>query len=560
MKDPYIDPATGILRNKLGITDAAELARVETEISMNRAAELHGRPIEGDFDRPHLEAIHRHLFGDVYDWAGTVRTVPVGKKEPVLGGKSVDYPSPLEQYGLDEQLQYTFDRLAADNHLGGLADDPDRFAERFARHLTEIWECHAFREGNTRTTTAFFRQLADEAGYALSVDFPEDSRTFRDALVLAAARDDTTRLRAHVDTGLDLAGRRALGVAPEPTPEEIERAESRLAAETERRLEALERLHAKAMVELEARREAAREAHETRVAELASRPGRRKPNDRERLEVRALHRARLEAEDAVETRRTDFVEGAAKRAVDVRATVATHFPKDAALARRGAERRAAEAAEIERRRTARVALETEFEAASGVIDAAAATNLARHERETRAAFERLESVAREAREALARHDAAEPRQGLLGSAPKHRAWCDERKGLERALGQATTAAIRHRREEIDDPQRNAVRARNAALREHPEAAETLQRHRRVRSGEQEHARFVQLEARRAGQSDARERLATERELQAVTRSLSRNADFLATLDRGAREDIERTQTRSAKAVALELDRGRDMSR
>ncbi len=341
MKDPYIDPATGILRNKLGITEADELGEAETFIAIGRARELVGQPIQGNFDRSHLEAIHGHLFGDVYDWAGTARSIPVRKREPALGGDTVDYPSPLEQYGLDERLQYTFDRLAADNHLRGLADDPDRFAERFARHMVEIWECHAFREGNTRTTTAFFRQLAREADHELSVDFPEDPRTFRNALVVAAARDDFTRLRSHVDAGLDLARQPQGGIAPEPTPDEIERAESRLALEAERRIGALERLHGRAMSDLETRRDAARQAHEALVERLASRPGRRKPNDRERLEVRALHRTRLEAEGAVERRRDEFLQGRAKRESDVRATVAKDFPKDAAVARRGTRRRGA---------------------------------------------------------------------------------------------------------------------------------------------------------------------------------------------------------------------------
>ncbi len=208
----------------------------------------------------------------------------------------------------------------------------------------------------------------------------------------------------------------------------------------------------------------------------------------------------------------------------------------------------------------RTALEDAFGAASRVVDAAAAANLVRHDRDARANFERLEGVAREAREALARHDADEPRQGLLGSTTKHREWSDAREALERALGQATHAAIQHRRKELDDPQRNQVVARNAALREHTNAARTLELRERIRSGEQAHARFVRLEARRAGQSDVRERLGTERELLEVTRALTRNADFLRTLDRGARQDLERVQTRSAQAVALERDRGRGMSR
>jgi len=57
--DHYLDPASGVLKNRLGITDAATL--------------------EGGFDLAHLQAIHRHLFSDLYEWAGQLRTIGIGK-------------------------------------------------------------------------------------------------------------------------------------------------------------------------------------------------------------------------------------------------------------------------------------------------------------------------------------------------------------------------------------------------------------------------------------------------------------------------------------------------
>ena len=284
-------------------------------------------------------------------------------------------------------------------------------------------------------------------------------------------------------------------------------------------------------------------------------------DDPQRDQVVARSAALREHPEAAETlelhkRRVEALEQRYARAVELETP--------GRVTERGVEREPArenvEPAEPEPIALDRAELEDAFEAASRVVDAAAAANLARHERDSRATFERLEDVSRAAREALARHDVAEPRQGLLGSATKHREWTGAREGLERALGQATNAAIQYRRKELDDPQRNQVVARNAALREHANAARTLQLRARVRSGETAHARFVQLEARRAGQNDDRERLDTERELKEITQSLSRNADFLRTLDRGARQDLERVQTRSAQAIALDRDRGRGMSR
>jgi cell filamentation protein len=62
--DPYVYPGTSILRNRLGITDPVVLDKQERSLVVLRAR----RDIPcGSFDLPHLRAIHRHLFQDVYD-------------------------------------------------------------------------------------------------------------------------------------------------------------------------------------------------------------------------------------------------------------------------------------------------------------------------------------------------------------------------------------------------------------------------------------------------------------------------------------------------------------
>ena len=78
--DPYLDPRTGVLRNRLGITDPAELARAEARLAAGREAILFRARLDlGGYDLAHLQAIHRHLFGQIYDWAGQVRTVNMSK-------------------------------------------------------------------------------------------------------------------------------------------------------------------------------------------------------------------------------------------------------------------------------------------------------------------------------------------------------------------------------------------------------------------------------------------------------------------------------------------------
>lgn len=76
-QDPYCYPGTDVLRNCLGLTDDSALHEAERNLSEIAASQL-------DFDLPpydlvYLQRVHRHLFGDVYEWAGELRTVDISK-------------------------------------------------------------------------------------------------------------------------------------------------------------------------------------------------------------------------------------------------------------------------------------------------------------------------------------------------------------------------------------------------------------------------------------------------------------------------------------------------
>ena len=64
--DPYLDPASGVMRNLLGICDAGELARVEAALSASRLVDLELRRLPGSYDLDHLRAFHRYILGDLY--------------------------------------------------------------------------------------------------------------------------------------------------------------------------------------------------------------------------------------------------------------------------------------------------------------------------------------------------------------------------------------------------------------------------------------------------------------------------------------------------------------
>ena len=99
--------------NLLGITDAAELARAEAALSASRLIDLERRRLPGRYDLAHLQAFHRYILGDVYGWAGQLRTVSIAK------GSVFCLPQHLESYAAD-----VFGRLAAADRLRGLARDP----------------------------------------------------------------------------------------------------------------------------------------------------------------------------------------------------------------------------------------------------------------------------------------------------------------------------------------------------------------------------------------------------------------------------------------------------
>lgn len=120
-----------VLGNKLGITDSAQLAREEERISKKKAIELFESGMmnqlqPGSFAA--LAAIHKHLFEDIYDFAGQVRDVNIAKGNfrfaPVM------YLTAALEH-IDQMPQATFDEIV----------------EKYV----EMNVAHPFREGNGRS-------------------------------------------------------------------------------------------------------------------------------------------------------------------------------------------------------------------------------------------------------------------------------------------------------------------------------------------------------------------------------------------------------------------------
>jgi cell filamentation protein len=142
-EDPYADPATGVLRNKLGLSTATDLETAEREITHAALIVLKESPVRPSYDLSHLCAIHRRILGDIYDWAGQLRTVAIAKGS------------------------------------------------------CEVNAIHPFREGNGRAQRAFFEQLASDAGFILDWQHLDADRNT--AASAAIMRGDPALMRKMLD-------------------------------------------------------------------------------------------------------------------------------------------------------------------------------------------------------------------------------------------------------------------------------------------------------------------------------------------------------------------------
>lgn len=167
--DPYAYKGTTTLKNKLGLRDPAQLEAFEVEMTTLRARE----PLPlGAFNARHYRGVHRHLFQDVYNWAGKYRTVRTAK-----GGNAFCYP----EY-IDGEMTTLFATLPS----ALAASEAELFISQAARFLGELNAIHPFREGNGRSQLAFMAMIGETAGFTL--DFARVRReSFMPAMIASYA-------------------------------------------------------------------------------------------------------------------------------------------------------------------------------------------------------------------------------------------------------------------------------------------------------------------------------------------------------------------------------------
>lgn len=131
-----------------------------------------------------LLAIHKYLFTDVFsDFpVGKFRRTNIRKTEEVLNGDSVQYAS---HFMIKETLDYDFN-LEKEFSFKEMTDT--EIGHHVMNFISNIWQIHPFREGNTRTMAVFSIKYLRSLGFHLNNEpFKKNSAYFRDALVLANA-------------------------------------------------------------------------------------------------------------------------------------------------------------------------------------------------------------------------------------------------------------------------------------------------------------------------------------------------------------------------------------
>lgn len=156
-----LSPGSAVLRNKINALTVEDIARAENDLLEVRLAELREQPslVDRTYDLAHFCSLHRHLFQDVYEWAGELRTVGMGK------GGDDPFAPPLN---IEQAIGYMSLHIRESNLLVGLR------GEELVTMVTDLYDygnyAHPFREGNGRAQREFFNQLLAESGHGLDWD------------------------------------------------------------------------------------------------------------------------------------------------------------------------------------------------------------------------------------------------------------------------------------------------------------------------------------------------------------------------------------------------------
>lgn len=185
MRDPYFFDDCDVLKNRFNIRNEKELEEAESDISTVRLYNLYKNGYR-NFSAEGFCALHRIIFGDVYDWAGEFRSINMSKRESILAGISVWYSN-------WDTIETDLDAVWKSIHERNWQEMSEtEFVSAMVQEFPKLWRVHPFREGNTRTTVALMSFWAEEYGFEFDRDYMANHAEYvRNALVMCCLDDNS---------------------------------------------------------------------------------------------------------------------------------------------------------------------------------------------------------------------------------------------------------------------------------------------------------------------------------------------------------------------------------
>ena len=174
-------PGTTVLVNKLNIRSQEKLDTAEKQITLLRAVQAEQNMIFNKPDPDFYLSIHKFLFEDIYEWAGTFRNINITKKGTVF----------CKADQIRETCILKFQRLENHNYFTDL--NTADFINETAEFYNEMNLLHPFREGNGRTLRIFITLLVRNSGR--NVYFSDVDPDILMIATIHAAHGDTSMLK-----------------------------------------------------------------------------------------------------------------------------------------------------------------------------------------------------------------------------------------------------------------------------------------------------------------------------------------------------------------------------
>lgn len=188
--DYFLPDHPGVLKNLLGATDPLELTLHEYAKTIERVHELHTGAVQipQTFDEDHIKALHRHIFQDIYEWAGEYRTVNMSKTRPERHWPNPGEPA-YELFVHHSVIPACVQEITAPiSMVDWSALTAEQVSIELAVLHSQINLAHPFREGNGRVMREFLADVAEHAGYEFRGPLPAGDK-YIDAVIAANESD-----------------------------------------------------------------------------------------------------------------------------------------------------------------------------------------------------------------------------------------------------------------------------------------------------------------------------------------------------------------------------------